>query len=96
MENLLSDLNLGHDEDEELVFEEERNEQHPENSNLFVVGQFLTETTYNFSIMCSRMAAIWKSPLGCVVLKHWRGPFLGPVLSYSRHEPFARGWSMVL
>ncbi|KAL8543303.1 hypothetical protein ACS0TY_004011 [Phlomoides rotata] len=38
MENLLSDLNLGHDEDEELVFEEERNEQHPENSNLFVRG----------------------------------------------------------
>ncbi|KAL8551821.1 hypothetical protein ACS0TY_000757 [Phlomoides rotata] len=64
MENMMENLVISGDEDEDLVFEENREETTHGDLDFYLVGRFLTDKDYNFNIMKNRMAAIWKSNKG--------------------------------
>lgn len=57
-------LSLSQAEEEDLIFEEEGLQNEENDLELYLVGRFLTNQTYNFNIMKSRMPAIWKPNIG--------------------------------
>lgn len=57
-------LSLSQEEEEDLIFEEDCLHGAENDLELCLVGRFLTNQTYNFNIMKSRMAAIWKPNKG--------------------------------
>lgn len=65
MEDLFQNPDISKDEEEELVFEEGGDvyDACPD-LDLYLVGRFLTDRAYNFNIMRSRMASIWKPGKG--------------------------------
>lgn len=65
MEDQFQKLDLSKDEEEELVFDVDDGENDvPPDLDLCLVGRFLTNQAYNFNIMRSRMASIWKPGKG--------------------------------
>lgn len=65
MEEQFQRLDLSKEEEEELIFEEETCDGNilPD-LDLCLVGRFLTNQSYDFNIMRSRMTSIWKPGKG--------------------------------
>lgn len=70
----MANLNISQEED--LVFEEEEEDLSSNDLALCLVGRFLTDQTYNFNIMKSRMAAIWKPNKGVMFKNTGNGRLL--------------------
>lgn len=77
MEDLLQNLDISQEEDDELVFERVTDfESGTVNLEFCLVGRFLTDQSYNFNIMRSRMANIWKPVRGVLFKDIGNGRFL--------------------
>ncbi|KAL8513662.1 hypothetical protein ACS0TY_012959 [Phlomoides rotata] len=66
---MLNEFNVGQDEDESV-------DESMENMALCVVGRCLTKVSYNFNIMRSRMASIWKPRRGVLFKDIGDGRFI--------------------
>lgn len=67
MEFPLKDLSLSKDEENELILNVDNADQHIDHFELCLVGRFLMDRSFNFNVMCNRMASIWRPGKGICI-----------------------------